>query len=280
MKKASQNLNILFIADIIGNPGLKIVKNNLPDLKGKYNVDLCIANGENGASGKGLSSEVALEYFKCGIDVITSGNHIFENFKFYKFLSNNTRILRPINYPAGVIGRGSLIFTLPDDIKVGIINAQGRTFMYPIDCPFRSVIEETKKIKEVTPNIFLDFHAEASAEKMAMGWYLDGKVSAVIGTHTHVQTADERILPSGTAYITDVGMTGPINSVIGMKKDIAINRFLYQVPSRYQPAIDDLRLSAVILTINKFSGKALSIKRLFLATNDEGKILNYGNKDN
>ena len=268
-------VNILFIADIIGKPGLKVIKNSLLTLKKIYSIDLCIANGENGAAGKGLTSEIANEYFRHGIDVITSGNHIFENYKIHRQLEINNKILRPLNYPKGVIGKGSLVYSLSGEIKIGIINIQGRTFMFNIDCPFRTVSEEISKIKEITPLIIIDFHAEATAEKMAMGWYLDGRVSAVIGTHTHVQTADEQILPKGTAYITDAGMTGPFDSAIGMKKQIAIKRFLYQTPMRYQPADSDLKFSGVIIAVNKDSGKAVKIKRLFLSADEEGKIINY-----
>ena len=268
-------INILFIADIIGKPGLKIIKNSLQLLKNKYLIDLCIANGENGAAGKGLTAEISNEYFRYGIDVITSGNHIFENYKIHRQLEINTKILRPLNYPKGVIGKGSLIYSLSDEIKIGIINIQGRTFMFNIDCPFRTVSEEIDKIRKITPLILIDFHAEATAEKIAMGWYLDGRVSAVVGTHTHVQTSDERILPNGTAYLTDVGMTGPFNSAIGMKKEIAIKRFLYQTPMRYQPADSDLKFSGVIIAINTQSGKAEKIERLFLPADEEGKMLNY-----
>ena len=210
--------NILFIADIIGTPGLKIIKKSLPIIKKKYLIDFCLANGENGAGGKGLSEEIANEYFRNGIDIITSGNHIFENYKIHRMLDKGDKILRPLNYPKGVIGKGSSIYRVFNDLNIGVINIQGRTFMYNIDCPFRIAIDEIDKMKRVTPIIIVDFHSEATAEKLAMAWYLDGKVSAVIGTHTHVQTNDEQILPKGTAYITDVGMTGPFDSVIGMKK--------------------------------------------------------------
>ena len=256
-------VNILVIADIIGKPGLNVVKKYLESIKKKYDIDFCIANGENGAGGKGLTEIIAHEYFDIGINAITSGNHIFDKNKIFKFLNENRRILRPINYPPANHGHGSLIATISDEIKIGVINAQGRTFMYPIDCPFRTISEEINQISQVTPIIIVDFHAEASAEKVAMGWYLNGKVSAVIGTHTHVQTADERILNKGTAYITDVGMTGPYDSVIGLNKEIAIKRFLNQVPLRYQVAEADPHLCGVVIRIEIKSGKAVSIERLF-----------------
>ena len=258
-----EQVNILFIADIIGKPGLNIVKKHIGVIKQKYNIDFCIANGENGAGGKGLTESIAYEYFEIGINAITSGNHIFEKNKLFKFLNENQRILRPINYPLSNNGHGSLIATIKNGIQIAVINAQGRTFMYPIDCPFRKISEEINRICQITPMIIVDFHAEASAEKMAMGWYLNGKVSAVIGTHTHVQTADERILNKGTAYITDVGMTGPYDSVIGLNTEIAIKRFLNQVPVRYQIAETDPRFCGVVITVNTRNGKAISIERLF-----------------
>jgi 2',3'-cyclic-nucleotide 2'-phosphodiesterase len=268
-------INILFIADIIGKPGLKIIKSSLSTIREKFSIDVCIANGENGAAGKGLTQEIANEYFRNGIDVITSGNHIFENYKIHQQLEVNRKILRPLNYPKGVRGKGSLIYQLEDKLKIGIINIQGRTFMFNIDCPFRTISDEIEKIKDITPVIFVDFHAEATAEKIAMGWYLDGKVSAVIGTHTHVQTNDEQILPQGTAFITDVGMTGPFNSVIGMKKEIAIKRFLYQTPMRYQPADSDLKFSGLVVTVNSQTGQAKTVKKLYFSANNEGEIADY-----
>ncbi|MDW7681669.1 MAG: TIGR00282 family metallophosphoesterase, partial [bacterium] len=188
---------------------------------------------------------------------------------------NDRRILRPLNYPKGVLGHGSLILSMPNHKKIGVINLQGRTFMAPIDCPFRSVTPEIEKIKKSTPIIFVDFHAEATAEKIAMGRYLDGKISALVGTHTHVQTADEQILPNGTAYITDAGMTGPFDSVIGMKNDLAIKRFIYQLPSRYQPADSDLKFSGVVIRIDSDSGRAISISRLNFSTDNNGKKSNH-----
>lgn len=267
---SNEKINVLFIADIIGKPGLIIIKKVVKQLREQHQVDLCIANGENGSAGKGLTSSIAQEYFANGIDVITSGNHIFEKYGIHKLLNTNHKILRPLNYPFGVSGKGSFIATILNNIKIGVINIQGRTFMFPIDCPFRTVKEEINRMSQVTPIIIVDFHAEATAEKMAMGWYLNGRVSAVIGTHTHIQTADETILDKGTAYITDVGMTGPYNSVIGMKKEIAIKRFIQQLPERYQPADSGLKFAGVLITINAESGKAESIKRLLFSVEKEG----------
>lgn len=265
-----KTINILFIADIIGKPGLTIVKNVVKQLRAKYQIDFCIANGENGSAGKGLTEKIAQEYFNNGIDVITSGNHIFEKYGVQRLLNTNPKIIRPLNYPFGASGKGSLIATILDTVKIGIINIQGRTFMLPIDCPFRTIKEEINKMRSITPIIVVDFHAEATAEKMAMGWYLNGKVSAVIGTHTHIQTADETILDKGTAYITDVGMTGPYNSVIGMKKEVAIKRFIQQLPERYQPAETDLKFAGAVITIQTEDGKAKDIKRLLFSSEREG----------
>ncbi len=257
-------VNILFIADIVGKPGLKIVTKYIRDIKKKHRINFCIANGENGAGGKGITEKIVREYFELGIDVITSGNHIFEKANVFKQFAEDRRLLRPLNYPPTNPGHGTYIATLSDLTKIAVINLQGRTFMYSIDCPFRIISEELNKISQVTKIIIVDFHAEATAEKMAMGWYLDGKVSAVIGTHTHIQTADERILNKGTGYITDAGMTGPYDSVIGLKKEIAIRRFINQTPSFYQVADNDNRFCGVVLKIDKTTGKTLNIERIFM----------------
>jgi len=269
-EQTQKKINVLFIADIIGKPGLTIVKHVVKQLREQYQIHFCIANGENGSAGKGLTENIAQQYFNHGIDIITSGNHIFEKYGVHKLLNTNHKIIRPLNYPFGVSGKGSLVATISNNIKIGVINIQGRTFMFPIDCPFRTANEEINKIRQLTPIIIVDFHAEATAEKMAMGWYLNGKVSAVIGTHTHVQTADERILDRGTAYITDVGMTGPYNSVIGMKKEVAIKRFIQQLPERYQPADSDLKFAGVVITINTENGKTEKIKRLLFSVENKG----------
>ncbi|RMF58651.1 MAG: TIGR00282 family metallophosphoesterase [Calditrichaeota bacterium] len=257
-------MNVLFIADIVGKPGLEITAKLFPRLKEKYKIDLCIANGENGCDGKGLTVKIARNYFNLGIDVITSGNHIWDNRDIYDTLKTDRRILRPLNYPDGNLGHGSTVVETADHVKVGVVNLQGRTFMFSIDCPFKLGLEEVKKLQKVTNIIIVDFHAEATAEKIALGWYLDGRVSAVIGTHTHVPTADERVLPNGTAYITDVGMTGPFDSVIGLKKEVAIRRFLHQTPVRYKMAEDNLRFCAVLVSIDRESGKATRIERINL----------------
>jgi len=253
---------VLFVADIVGKPGLEITERLLPGLKEKHSPDLIIANGENAANGKGITDSIASKFFELGINVITGGNHIWENAEIYKLWQKNYRILRPANFPAANPGRGYILFDLPDGGKAAVINLQGRTFMTSIDCPFRVADEILHRIRPHVGFVVVDFHAEATAEKIALGWYLDGRVSAMIGTHTHVPTADERILPAGTAYITDVGMTGPFDSVIGMKKEPAIKRFTRQVPMRFETATDDNHLCGLLVRISKATSKATSIERL------------------
>ncbi|MBN1999899.1 TIGR00282 family metallophosphoesterase [candidate division KSB1 bacterium] len=257
-------MTLLFIADIIGQPGFELTTALLPNIRKQYRVDLCIANGENGCNGKGLTEKIVRNYNNVGIDVITGGNHSWTVASFRKYLDTTRTVLRPLNYPPGVPGHGSTIVTTPNGVPVGIINLQGRTFMYQIDCPFRMGLSEVEKLKSQTKIIFVDFHAEATAEKAALARYLDGKVSAVVGTHTHVQTADERILENGTAFITDAGMTGPTDSVIGLNTKTALRRFLLQIPERYEIASSNNRLNGVLVEIDAETGKALDIKRLNL----------------
>jgi len=255
-------LQILFIADIVGGPGRKVVASILPQLIKKHKVDFCIANGENAAGGFGLTLEIAEELFALGVDVITSGNHIWDRKDSLADLDRQPNILRPINYPPGNPGRGLTVAKARNNLPVTVINLQGRVFMKEIDCPFRTVSTVLDGIKSESNLIIIDFHAEASAEKVALGWHLDGRVSAVLGTHTHVQTADERVLPGGTAYITDAGMTGSIDGVIGIKKELAIKRFLLQTPNRFQPADTNLVLMGVLLTVDPQTGRAKKIERL------------------
>lgn len=258
------NAVILFIADVNGKSGLAITSRLLPGLIKQYSPTVVIANGENGAEGKGLTEEIVDSYFNLGIQVITGGNHTWDNPEIYNIWKKQLAVLRPANYPAENPGRGALVFTSPSGAKIGIINLQGRTYMSPIDCPFRRADALVAQMRHETNILVVDFHAEASAEKMTMGWYLDGRASAVIGTHTHVQTADERILPDGTAYITDAGMTGPVDSVIGMKTDVAIRRFIRQTPARYVPADGRQRLCGVAVEVEPHSGKAVRIDRICL----------------
>ena len=255
-------VKLLFIGDIIGKPGRQVLSRELHRLVDRYFVDLVIANGENAAGGFGLTEEVARELYKIGVHLITSGNHIWDKKESVGFIDKSAALLRPANYPEGTPGRGSTIVFTPGGTKVAVVNLEGRVFMNNLDCPFRTADREIAKVREETPIILVDFHAEASSEKGAMGWYLDGRVSAVVGTHTHVQTADERILTEGTAYITDAGMTGSFESVIGMRKEEAIQKFLTQLPTKFEVAKKDLRLNAVLIAIDEQTGKALSIERI------------------
>ena len=259
-----ENINILFVADIVGEPGMQISEKLMPNLFKKYKIDFCVVNGENVTEGKGLSDKDLGRLLSMNVDIITSGNHIWDTFKSVNTLRKDKRVLRPANYPSGNPGIGSTIIENKKGQKLGIINIQGRTFMAPIDNPFTVVNEKIKYILRQTPNIIVDFHAEATAEKVAMGWYLDGKASAVIGTHTHIQTADERILPKQTAYITDAGMTGAMDSVIGMKKEVALHRFLYSTNQKYELARENLRFCGLHIELEKDTGKALKIERINL----------------
>jgi len=255
-------LKVLFIGDIIGKPGRLFLKEKLPGFRDELEIDLCIANAENGSGGFGLTPESAEILFKSGVDIITSGNHIWDRKVVMPYLDREERLLRPANYPPGTPGRGDLLFSTSQGVPVGVINLQGRAFMPAIDCPFRATENRLTRLKEEAKIVLVDFHAEATAEKLAMGWYLAGKVSAVVGTHTHVQTADERILEGGTAYITDVGMTGSIDGVIGMRRKEAIQRFLTQLPRRFVPATNDIRMMAVRIDIDETTGRATSIERI------------------
>lgn len=254
-------LSILFIGDIVGKPGIEFLQTWLPSLLQKYKPDVIVANAENAADGKGITKKEADILFNLGIHVLTGGNHTWDKHGVQDFLKVEKRVLRPLNYPRGTHGEGMYIHESPKG-KVAVLNLQGRAFMAAIDCPFRGAEWALSRLNKETNIIFVDFHAEATAEKIALGHWLDGKVSAVVGTHTHIQTADERILPGGTAYITDVGMTGPYDSVIGMKKTPAINRFVYQTPQKYEVASDDVHLSAVLVHVDTETGKAVEIERI------------------
>lgn len=264
-------VNCLFIADIVGKPGRRIVSEKLPSLRREFDIDLCVANCENASGGKGITVKMANALFSYGIDVLTSGNHVWDHKEILPYLKSNPNILRPANYPPGVVGTGKAVFLLNNGFPVGILNLQGRVFMSDLDCPFRVALQEIEELKKMTKVVLVDFHAEATSEKMAMGWYLDGKVSGVLGTHTHVQTADERILPKGTAYITDVGMTGPHDSVIGIDTDIVLERFLTQMLVRFDPAKGNLKLCGVVVTIECDSGRAVRIQRLMLDYEQRGE---------
>ena len=260
----NNTVSILFIGDIVGKPGYEVLSAFLPSLRKKYNIDICVANGENGVQGKGLNEQVAKMYFSLGVDVLTGGNHSWNFAAFRKYLDQTNRILRPANYPEEAPGVGSTTFKTESGLIVGVVNLQGRTFMYNIDCPFKRGLEEVERLRQQTNIIFVDVHAEAIAEKIALGWYLDGKVSALIGTHTHVQTADERILPKGTAYLTDAGMTGPNDSVIGLDVDIAIKRFMSGIPEHYQMSTTNNRINGVVVDVDAKTGRAQKIARINL----------------
>jgi 2',3'-cyclic-nucleotide 2'-phosphodiesterase len=255
-------MKILFIADIVGKSGVDILKKELPAFLSVENIDLVIANAENAADGFGLNPKIANEIFLSGVDIITLGNHTWDKKEIIPILSDK-RIVRPVNYPSEETpGQGYTFATTKKGDTVAIINALGRIFMNPLDCPFRTIDTKLEEISKKTNIIFIDFHAEATSEKVALGWFLDGRVSAIVGTHTHVATADEKVLPNGTAFITDAGMTGPQNSVIGMNKDKIIQKFLTQMHIKYEVADSDNYMQGVVIEIDNMTGKALSINRI------------------
>jgi metallophosphoesterase (TIGR00282 family) len=255
-------MKILFIGDIVGKPGRRAIRELLPAICDENRIDFVIANCENAAAGFGVTGEVVEELFAERIDVLTSGNHIWDKKEALDYIGTEPRLLRPINYPAGVPGNGSYVARARGGQSVGVINAMGRVFMLQIDDPFAVVLREVEAMRQRTRIIFVDFHAEATSEKIAMGWHLDGRVTAVVGTHTHVQTADERVLPKGTAYLTDAGMTGPHDSVIGVEVEPALGRFLTGLPARFETATGNPRLNAVIVDADEATGKATDIERL------------------
>lgn len=267
-------IRILFIGDIVGHDGLNFCTDFIPLLKRDINVDFCIANGENTDAGKGISQKFAEKLLQSGVDVITGGNHIWQKNSVQVIENNKYNTLRPANYPSENPGRGYLLIKNKKGVKLAVVNLQGRSFLPPIDCPFKKGLEIVSELKKETPNIFIDFHAEASAEKQALAWYLDGKISALVGTHTHVQTADERLLPNGTAYITDCGMSGSFNSVIGMDVQNAIKRFITQVPKYFKLATGNQRINGVVISINENTGKAIDIKRLNFSREEYAGIKN------
>jgi 2',3'-cyclic-nucleotide 2'-phosphodiesterase len=255
-------MRILFIGDIVGRPGRDLVRSGLAALVEYHQADLIIANGENAAAGFGITREIGDQLLDWGVDVITSGNHIWDKKEALDYIGAEPRLLRPANYPAGVPGNGSYLARTKSGASVGVINLMGRVFMLNIDDPFAVVLREIEALRPRARIIFVDFHAEATSEKIAMGWHLDGKVTAVVGTHTHVQTADERILPTGTAYITDVGMTGPHDSIIGVEIEPALGRFLNALPARFETATGNPRLNGVVVEVDEQSGRATDIERL------------------
>jgi metallophosphoesterase (TIGR00282 family) len=254
-------VRILFIGDIVGRPGRKMVKRVLSGLIDAAEIDLVIANGENAAGGFGISSEVSRELLDAGIDLITLGNHTWDNREITTVLEKEERVIRPANYPEGTPGAGFTIVESVQGVSVGVINLMGQVFMDPLRCPFRTADYCINQIKGHTRIILVDMHAEATSEKQALGWYLDGRVTAVVGTHTHIATADERILPQGTAYITDVGMTGPLNSVLGVKTELILQKMLTKRPVRFEVAGGPVELNAVLIEADEY-GLAVRIERV------------------
>jgi metallophosphoesterase (TIGR00282 family) len=257
-------MHIFFIGDIVGAPGRRAVEELLPRVVDRYFIDLVVANGENAAGGIGITPQVAEHLLNQGVDLLTSGNHIWKHKEILPYLDEVDRLLRPANYPPDTPGRGHAVIETAAGEKVAVINLEGRVFMNPLECPFRTVDHILSALPAAIKVTLVDMHAEATSEKLAMGWYLDGRVSAVIGTHTHVQTADERILPGGTGYITDAGMTGPINSVIGMKKEVILERFLSQRPQPFKVATQDIQMQGVLLKVDA-AGRCQEISRLQMA---------------
>lgn len=257
-------MNLLFVGDIFASSGRRFVAESLPAIIASEDIHLTVANAENAAGGFGLTPTVAEELFAMGLDVLTSGNHIWDKKEVLGYLDRQPRLLRPANYPPGLPGRGVYVGRARDGSEVAVINLQGRTHMPAIDCPFRKADEILASLGPAVKIRVVDFHAELTSEKMTMGWYLDGRVSAVIGTHTHVATADLRILPGGTAYQTDAGMTGPYDSVIGIDKEIVLRRFLSSTPVRMEPARGKVELHGLIVQADNASGKAVAVRRVFL----------------
>ena len=255
-------MKILCIGDIFGKPGREILRKGLPALVDLHQIDFVIANGENSAAGFGITGDIADALFGYGIDVMTSGNHIWDKKEVLDYIPRQPKLLRPAKFPAGVPGRGSYLGRTRTGEPVGVVNVMGRVFMTPLDDPFAVVLKEIEALRAKARIVIVDFHAEATSEKVAMAWHLDGRATAVLGTHTHVQTADDRILPKGTACLTDVGMTGPHDSIIGVTVDAALGRFLTSMPSRFEAAGGLARLNAVVITADPATGKATTIERL------------------
>ncbi|PKR78690.1 TIGR00282 family metallophosphoesterase [Halalkalibacillus sediminis] len=257
-------MNILFIGDIVGKPGRQALQDNLASLKKDYHADLTIVNGENAAHGKGLTKKIFNQILEWGGDIVTLGNHAWDKKEIFEFIDDTDKLVRPANFPEGTPGKG-LQFIKAKNKTVAVINLQGRTFMNPIDDPFQIIDDLITEAKKKTNHIFVDFHAEATSEKQAMGWYLDGRASAVVGTHTHIQTSDERILTNGTAYITDVGMTGPYDSILGVEKEAVIRRFKTALPVKFEvPETERTVLSGIVVTLDDQTGIAKKVKRILI----------------
>jgi metallophosphoesterase (TIGR00282 family) len=255
-------MKVLLIGDIVGRPGRVVVQREVVRLRDELGLDLVVANCENAAGGAGVTPAIADALFRAGVDVLTSGNHVWKKREAFDLLKRDPRVIRPANYPPEAPGAGSTIVETLSGQKVGVLNLMGRVFMEAIDCPFRAADRELERLRLVTPVVIVDMHAEATSEKVAMGWYLDGRISCLFGTHTHIPTADERILPKGTAFLTDVGMTGPYDSVIGRRVDQVVSRFLSHVPGKSEVAEDNIQLRGLLVEVHPVTGKALTIERL------------------
>jgi 2',3'-cyclic-nucleotide 2'-phosphodiesterase len=264
-------VRVLFLGDVCAEPGRKAVEQELTGLRQRLSIDFVIVNGENAAGGYGITPVIANGLLKAGVGCITTGDHAYDRKEVWEYLGTEPRILRPLNFPPQAPGRGYGVYecrmsndesTESTKVKIAVISLQGRVFMKPLDCPFRRALAVLDEIRRETQVVIVDIHAEATAEKQAMGWFLDGRVSALLGSHTHVQTADEMIMAGGTAYISDAGMCGSFDSVLGMKKDQSLRRMIEQVPVRLNPATGDLRLNGVLVDVEPASGRALAIGRL------------------
>ena len=259
---------LLFIGDIVGKPGRELVRRGLAAIVAKHRVDVVIINGENAAAGFGITPDIADDLFEYGAHVITGGNHTWDKKEIFPYFADHPQLIRPANFPEGTPGRGRAVTRAANGVPVGVVNVMGRVFMTAIDDPFRVVLQEIEALRQDARIILVDFHAEATSEKVAMGWHLDGRVAAVVGTHTHVATADARVLPHGTAYITDVGMTGPHDSVIGVERGAILQRFLTALPQRFETASENPRLNGVFIDADETTGRAVAIERIGLSLHD------------
>lgn len=257
-------MKLLVIGDVVGRPGRNMVRDHVKSIRRERGIDLVVANVENAAAGFGLTADIAEEFFSWGVDVLTSGNHIYDKKEIIEYIAQTARLLRPANYPPQSPGSGLFLGRTSKGIPCAVINLQGRIFMPPSDCPFQTVDSLLEKIPAEIKVRVVDMHGEATSEKQAMGWYLDGKVSAVVGTHTHVPTADECVLPQGTAFLCDIGMTGPYDSVIGVEKELIIQKFIDQMPRRFETASGDPRLRAVLIDVDETTGRSRSIERIVI----------------
>ncbi|WP_374718450.1 TIGR00282 family metallophosphoesterase [Parageobacillus toebii] len=256
-------MKFLFIGDVVGSPGRKMIEQYLPKLKEKHKPNIIVINGENAAGGKGITEKIYRTFLEQGAHVVTLGNHAWDQRDIFEFIDDAKSLIRPANFPEGVPGKG-IVYVQVEQMEVAVINLQGRTFLPAIDCPFKKADELIEEATRRTPMILIDFHAEATSEKQAMGWYLDGRVSAVVGTHTHVQTADARILPKGTAYITDVGMTGPYDGILGVDREAVLRKFLTSLPVRFEVKEGRSQLNAVLIDVDEKTGRANKIERIVI----------------